>query len=429
MSDHDALLAAVCAEPDEDTLRLAFADWLDEHEQPERAAFIRAQIELARTPVWEPFAVLCRWRRTDWLTGKPFRSTLTPVDGFYLEWQPDAFRRGLGWRLNVRSFAAWEQQLPALLDRESVGELHLWGATLDDWRRFAASAIVSRLRRIHLVTSPIEPLLVLRDNPAALGITDIFFERASGAGMPVVIEELLQSPLGRTVRGLHFHVGYESLNDLIDALNSSGESHLARLSFSVMGLTTAHALRLFTGPVAKWLTELDLRENPLGSEGFGALVLCQQMSRLCNLGIAGTGAAGRGLEALVTSTAVQALRRLDLSSNPLTPRLARVMSRSQMLAGLRSLNLSTCRIGERELYHLTRAKFWSNLVELDLRNNPIPPAGVAHLLDAAMPADLTALVLDGDQLGEEARKQLRRKYGEAVVFWAGGQGVKPAETT
>jgi len=48
MSDHDALLAAICAEPDEDTPRLVFADWLDEHDQSERAAFMRAQIELAR---------------------------------------------------------------------------------------------------------------------------------------------------------------------------------------------------------------------------------------------------------------------------------------------------------------------------------------------------------------------------------------------
>src|SRR5438874_1548572 len=31
MSDRDALYAAVCANPDDDTARLVFADWLDEH--------------------------------------------------------------------------------------------------------------------------------------------------------------------------------------------------------------------------------------------------------------------------------------------------------------------------------------------------------------------------------------------------------------
>ncbi|MBY0456099.1 MAG: TIGR02996 domain-containing protein, partial [Gemmataceae bacterium] len=31
MTDHDALLSAIIDQPDEDTPRLVFADWLDEH--------------------------------------------------------------------------------------------------------------------------------------------------------------------------------------------------------------------------------------------------------------------------------------------------------------------------------------------------------------------------------------------------------------
>src|SRR5580704_8605623 len=45
MSDRDALHAAVCANPDDDTPRLVFADWLDEHGEEKRAAFIRASVE------------------------------------------------------------------------------------------------------------------------------------------------------------------------------------------------------------------------------------------------------------------------------------------------------------------------------------------------------------------------------------------------
>ncbi|MDY3560832.1 TIGR02996 domain-containing protein [Gemmata sp. JC673] len=44
MSDDEAaLLAAIGAHPDEDTPRLVYADWLDEHGRPERAEFIRLQ--------------------------------------------------------------------------------------------------------------------------------------------------------------------------------------------------------------------------------------------------------------------------------------------------------------------------------------------------------------------------------------------------
>ena len=47
MSDA-ALLAAIRAAPADDAPRLVYADWLDEHGQPERAEFIRLQCELAR---------------------------------------------------------------------------------------------------------------------------------------------------------------------------------------------------------------------------------------------------------------------------------------------------------------------------------------------------------------------------------------------
>src|SRR3954469_34577 len=47
----ELLLRAVFAHPEDDAPRLAFADWLDESGgDPERAALIRVQCELARLP-------------------------------------------------------------------------------------------------------------------------------------------------------------------------------------------------------------------------------------------------------------------------------------------------------------------------------------------------------------------------------------------
>lgn len=48
MSTQDALLAAVLANPADDTVRGAYADWLEENGQPERAEFIRVQVEIIR---------------------------------------------------------------------------------------------------------------------------------------------------------------------------------------------------------------------------------------------------------------------------------------------------------------------------------------------------------------------------------------------
>lgn len=51
MTDGADLLAAVLANPDDDTVRLVYADWLQEHGDEARAEFIRVQIELARNDV------------------------------------------------------------------------------------------------------------------------------------------------------------------------------------------------------------------------------------------------------------------------------------------------------------------------------------------------------------------------------------------
>jgi uncharacterized protein (TIGR02996 family) len=46
--DWPAFLAAIIAEPHDDTPRLVAADFLEEHGEADRAAFIRVQVELAR---------------------------------------------------------------------------------------------------------------------------------------------------------------------------------------------------------------------------------------------------------------------------------------------------------------------------------------------------------------------------------------------
>jgi uncharacterized protein (TIGR02996 family) len=89
-SDGDALRAAIVAEPEDDTLRLVFADWLEENSRPERAAFIRAQVWAAQAEPFSPDARkhnatadrASKAQRDEW--AKPVRQRL-------LGWE---FRRG-----------------------------------------------------------------------------------------------------------------------------------------------------------------------------------------------------------------------------------------------------------------------------------------------------------------------------------------------
>ncbi len=50
MTTREAFIKDILDNPADDTLRLIYADWLEENGEPERAEFIRVQIELARTP-------------------------------------------------------------------------------------------------------------------------------------------------------------------------------------------------------------------------------------------------------------------------------------------------------------------------------------------------------------------------------------------
>src|SRR5262245_21506431 len=49
MDDSD-FMRSIIESPDDDAPRLVYADWLEEHGQTDRSAFIRVQCELARLP-------------------------------------------------------------------------------------------------------------------------------------------------------------------------------------------------------------------------------------------------------------------------------------------------------------------------------------------------------------------------------------------
>src|SRR5579871_3195084 len=56
------LLAAIREAPEHDAPRLVYADWLDEHDRPERAEFIRVQCRLATAGPSDPAWAELYWR-------------------------------------------------------------------------------------------------------------------------------------------------------------------------------------------------------------------------------------------------------------------------------------------------------------------------------------------------------------------------------
>jgi uncharacterized protein (TIGR02996 family) len=80
----------IVANIDDDTPRLVYADWLDEHGQAERAEFIRAQVDLERLPMDSPARAGLEDRADDLLTEFEER-WLAPVPAHLLRW---TWRRG-----------------------------------------------------------------------------------------------------------------------------------------------------------------------------------------------------------------------------------------------------------------------------------------------------------------------------------------------
>jgi uncharacterized protein (TIGR02996 family) len=91
MNDREILLRAICAAPDDDAPRLAYADWLEENGDSRQAEFIRVQIALARMHSDEPNrTALMEREQVLWRELKKWRYIL----GDWLNFSPINFHRG-----------------------------------------------------------------------------------------------------------------------------------------------------------------------------------------------------------------------------------------------------------------------------------------------------------------------------------------------
>jgi uncharacterized protein (TIGR02996 family) len=106
VTDEEALLRAVIADPDDDAPRLIYADWLDEHGDSDRAEFIRLQCAIAeRAPHGDrPHDLFRREREllaaheSEWSypVGRLFRDSSLVLTG---RAEVGAFRRGFIYRV------------------------------------------------------------------------------------------------------------------------------------------------------------------------------------------------------------------------------------------------------------------------------------------------------------------------------------------
>lgn len=416
MHEEWALRRAVVESPDDDLPRLIFADWLDDQGQPDRAAFIRAQIALDRAEPWSAVAAAARHGSLAEADAAAWRHTL-PSLGPVAEWHDTRpFRRGFGWCIRVRQLSTFLEFAQELLDNEPVGELVLPAATRDDWDALAAAPWLRRIQALRFTTGSTlsEPVRALARSPHAAGLRSIAFEVSTSPGIGAVVELLLQSPLAGRMRELEFRIGHDRDGDILDELARAPDLALESLTLVTMGHGGEAIARLADLPNPGRLRSLSIRHQHAGGEVATALRSVLRGFPLNQLAMLAGQLAGRDIVAMAGGMMDDALRRLDVSHNTIGEDGLAALCAPGRFEHLRCLNLSRCGLEDGDLARLTAATFWTGLVELDLSHNRITDAGAATLLAAAPVPELAALVLSGNSLGETMRDTLRGRFGAAL---------------
>ena len=430
MSTESALLLAIRANPDEDTPRLVYADWLDEHADvlPGRApAEVRARAEFIRLQI----AFAGRDDDPDFADARGRADALRSRYGAaWVKWDPPTDARDFWYA--PRGFPERNvdiAMLPSIPDddfaRAPVGVLH-GCPTPYMAERFATCSHLQRVRRLELsgyveltrgdlervFNSPyitgLRELLIAWFGNFATMITEVVAGSEQLAGLesfefrqhqftPGAARALAGSQtirLRRLVAGSS-DCGDESLSALA---GSPAVSRLERLSLWACQLSAAGALALAESPHLGPLWYLQLGWNRIGPAGVTALARSPRLKGLRVLGLSGTGVGPKGLAELSRSEHLRALGRLELRSNQLRT-AGPIIAEGPAFAHLRALQLDENNIGDAGPAALARSAVLNGLERLELRECGIKEGGAKALADGAGLRALTHLELGHNRVG------------------------------
>jgi uncharacterized protein (TIGR02996 family) len=365
MSTEAALLRSIRDNPEDDTVRLVYADCVEEEGDPARGEFIRVQVALARTPEADPARRALEDREHELLAENEARWLgVAPDSDGLVEWE---FARGFvhevaatpSFMLNeggalcaVNPVRRWRVQSSQQDMKEDLCEagtrpwfarleaidLAGWYSTIGELERFLTRSDFASLRELDLTDRP-----GLNDLPNIL-------ERAP------LREQLKVLRVGGRYPG---EAGQLDADLLADRLTSS---RLTELAVPGCLLTAQDVRQLLVSPCCRALTALDIRDNQLEPDGWDAFrkVPCR-------------------------------LRELDLSGTPLGAFSLAEVLRQDALADLRVLELNRCGSAMANIRALAASRYWSQAEELRMQNGTIPENSLDPLFASDGPPGLGVL--------------------------------------
>jgi uncharacterized protein (TIGR02996 family) len=322
----DAFLAAIIESPD-DTPRLLYADWLDDHGQADRAAFIRVQLALACLPDHDPRREELEARERA-LLRRHERAWLGPLRKGVKKWK---FRRGFVEDIEVEAgdFLAHGAALLALAPVRRV-ELHRgWGPVEATLRRLAACDALARLEGVGL----------------AFGYQESSDRTLQAlASLPALLERL------------------EALHTMGGGISEAGLAAVVR---------SPRLLRLRT----LWLGGCGLS----GERGIRPLANSRRLGSLNHLSLHNNTIGDEGVRALAGSPNCRLLAALDLTRCDAWPAGAAALASSPHLAGLLGLNLQRNGITDAGALALANSAHLGRLEVLAVSDNALSKAGIERL--------------------------------------------------
>lgn len=375
--DFEPLLRAVFRNPADDTPRLVFADYLDEHDEPARAELIRVQCALPTAPPRTKRRRELVAREKELIAGVMSRFNGPLPWGMKLE-----FRRGF--ITLFFSYGQWETNWPLPYPLDS-----LFRAGWVEAVRLGPHCTVPGAKQCDLLAFAAE--LDLSEN--SLGESGVMELVLATAGMH-------SNP---RFCGLKLNDAQGALFDQYVALHS--DDNLTVSEPLVHPQDDCIGVTLDTLPLL--LRSGRLRNHPwawlrgaVGDRG-AEMIAKADLSGLEALILDSWGVTAAGMTTLANAPAFSGLKRFEIINTPIKPAEMAALGAGTALAGVTHLDFGSARFGDNVLDVLGHATQFRNVEALRLGQCQVTRAGVARFLTVPNFPVLKSVWLEGTHVAEE----------------------------
>ena len=404
--EETALLRAIRDTPDDDLPRLALADWLDENGVPERAEFLRVQVELSRLPADDPRRPALEDREHERLAENEahWLGDLAAADGLH-EWE---FERGFLTEIAATP-SCMSEHGPAVFATNPVRRWQVMSSDLDMSQDLIAAGRSSWVRRLEAIdlTGWYESIgemerFLTRSDFERLRELDV----TGRSGLDDLPDILGRSPFRASLTALRCGGGYAGevgRLDAVDLVRSLEPTRLTELSVPGTLLTAPDLRTILAAPCFRELTNLDIRGQRFEADAWDGFLASN--CRLRDLDISGTPISGTALENLLGCASLEELRSLDLSRCGLDVAGATAVERSLFWQQAEELRVGFG-AGQNALPPLFESAGSPALHTLDMYGNQLGDTGVAALCASAWAGRLRWLSLASNDLTDEGLRTL-----------------------